>query len=119
MRRFAVAQLGSLWISQGRWSTIFCTNWNSKYPEFTPIDDVTNVFRLATTDVLRTDACNIAAMALAVLESEGSKFLYLTEPHVPQEHKDMMNRIYNPLPQLTWRGSHGSQTHPARNPHSH
>jgi hypothetical protein len=120
MRRFAVAQMGSLYVNSGRWETIFCTNWNSKHPECAPIDEAINVFPYCGgNDVLLTDACNIAAMALQVLESEGSEFLYLTEPHVSQEHKDFMNRLYKPLPQLTWRGQHASQTHHQGNPISH
>lgn len=121
MRRFAVAQLGSMWINGGQWERIFCDNWNSKHPELGPIDEATNVFPYCgDNDVLLTDACNIAAMALQVLKSEGSEFLYLTEPHVPEHHKDFMHRMYSPIPQLTWRGSaYGTQTNIAGNQGCH
>ena len=120
MRRFAVAQLGSLYLNGFKWEEIFCTIWNRKHPEFAPIEEATNVYPLCgSNDVLLTDACSCAAMALQELKSDGSEFLYLTEPHVPQVHKDFMHRMYNPMPQLTWRGQYGSQTHIAGNPSCH
>jgi hypothetical protein len=102
MRRFAVAEMGSNKVSQGQFNRIVCDQWNKIAPYgYDHENDVGNLPQLCQTDKDREKLCEMAVKALIILETEGSKFLYMTE--LPKKEQQKIADRYC-VPQLQWRG---------------
>lgn len=115
MRRFAIAELGSNNVSQGRFNRIMCDQWNVNRPWDQHVDQCNQAIEKCKNDKERADLCEMAVKALIILETEGSKYLYMTE--LPKAEQQKIADRYLYVPQLQWRGynvANTGQTHIAK-----
>lgn len=102
MRRFAVAELGSNKVNGNEFMAKVQQRWHAAHPMSRGIE-------YADGDTQLREACEHAVQVLIEMKTEGSDYLYLTEPGCSETHKDLMKRLYH-VDQLTWsRETYGCQ----------